>query len=61
MFGNPIPLSHPYGLIMMTLMPLYLGGATVQIPRFSPSESLKVIESERPLRFLAACPACMRC
>jgi len=43
-FGNVIPLSHVYGLIMMTLMPLSLGGAVVLLPRFSPSSTLKAIE-----------------
>lgn len=46
-FGNPIPLSHPYGLIMMTLMPLFMGGATVLIPRFSPAAALEAVQRHR--------------
>ena len=46
-FGNPIPVFHPYGLIMMTLMPLFLKGTSVQIPRFSPPATLKAITSRR--------------
>lgn len=55
-FGNPIPLSHPYGLIMMTLMPLFLGGATVLIPRFSPAAALQAIQDHR-ITFFGGVPS----
>jgi long-chain acyl-CoA synthetase len=55
-FGNPIPLSHPYGLIMMTLMPLFLGGATVLIPRFSPAAALEAIQRRR-ITFFGGVPS----
>jgi long-chain acyl-CoA synthetase len=55
-FGNPIPLSHPYGLIMMTLMPLFMGGATVLIPRFSPAAALEAIEQHR-ITFFGGVPS----
>lgn len=43
-FGNVIPLFHPYGLIMMTLMPIYLSGTVVLMKRFSPAVLLKCIQ-----------------
>ncbi len=55
-FGNVIPLFHPYGLIMMTLMPLYLGGSTVLLPQFSPSSTLKLIE-EFGITFFGGVPS----
>jgi long-chain acyl-CoA synthetase len=55
-FGNPIPLSHPYGLIMMTLMPLFMGGATVLIPRFSPAAALEAVQQHR-ITFFGGVPS----
>lgn len=55
-FGNPIPLSHPYGMIMMTLMPLFMGGATVLIPRFSPAAALEAIQQHR-ITFFGGVPS----
>jgi long-chain acyl-CoA synthetase len=55
-FGNPVPLFHPYGLIMMTLMPLYLSGTAVLIPRFAPGSCLKLIEQHR-ISFFGAVPS----
>ena len=46
-FGNVIPLFHPYGLIMMTLMPIYLCGTVVLIRKFSPAKVLKQIQESR--------------
>ena len=55
-FGNPVPIFHPYGLIMMTLMPLYLAGSVVLIPRFAPRTCLEAIDKHR-ISFFGAVPS----
>jgi len=55
-FGNVIPLFHPYGLIMMTLMPIYLSGTVVLMRRFSPGALLKRIQESR-ITFFGGVPS----
>lgn len=55
-FGNVIPLFHPYGLIMMTLMPLSLSGTVELMRRFSPATVLQRIE-ETQITFFGGVPS----
>lgn len=55
-FGNVIPLFHPYGLIMMTLMPLHLCGTVVLMRRFSPAVVLSCIQESR-ITFFGGVPS----
>lgn len=55
-FGNVIPLFHPYGLIMMTLMPLFLNGTVVLMPDFTPGGCLKCIQTEK-ITFFGGVPS----
>lgn len=50
-FGNSLPAFHVYGITVLTLLPIYLGGTVVFIPRFTPENCLKAIESEGITRF----------
>lgn len=50
-FGNSLPTFHVYGLTVLTLLPLSMGGTVVYMPRFSPESCLKTIEQERITRF----------
>lgn len=50
-FGNSLPTFHIYGITVLTLLPLSMGGTVVYMPRFSPESCLKTIEQERITRF----------
>lgn len=50
-FGNSLPTFHIYGITVLTLLPLSMGGTVVYMPRFSPESCLKTIEQEQITRF----------
>jgi long-chain acyl-CoA synthetase len=50
-FGNALPVFHIYGLTVLTLLPLSMGGTVVYMPKFSPQSCLQTIEQERITRF----------
>jgi long-chain acyl-CoA synthetase len=50
-FGNALPTFHIYGLTVLTLLPLLMGGTVVYMPKFSPQSCLQTIEQNRITRF----------
>jgi fatty-acyl-CoA synthase/long-chain acyl-CoA synthetase len=44
---NPLPMFHTAGCVIATLGPLWLGGTTVLIDRFTPAAALDVLRAER--------------
>jgi long-chain acyl-CoA synthetase len=50
-FGNALPTFHIYGLTVLTLLPLSMGGTVVYMPKFSPQSCLHTIEQEQITRF----------
>lgn len=50
-FGNALPVFHPYGITVLTLVPLSMGGTVVFMPRFSPESCLRTIQQEGITRF----------
>lgn len=50
-FGNALPSFHIYGLTVLTLLPLFLGGIVVYMPQFSPQSCLGAIEQHQITRF----------
>lgn len=50
-FGNALPTFHIYGLTVLTLLPLSMGGTVVYMPKFSPQSCLQTIEQKKITRF----------
>lgn len=50
-FGNALPVFHIYGITVLTLVPLLMGGTVVFMPRFSPESCLRTIEKYKITRF----------
>lgn len=50
-FGNALPVFHVYGITVLTLLPLSMGGTVVFMPPFSPESCLRTIQAEGVTRF----------
>jgi long-chain acyl-CoA synthetase len=50
-FGNGLPTFHIYGITVLTLLPLSMGGTVVYMPKFSPESCLHTIAQEQITRF----------
>src|SRR5262245_48442765 len=50
-FGNPLPVWHISGAMVLSLVPLSMGATVVFLPRATPEAILKTIERERITRF----------
>ncbi len=43
----PLPLFHSFGLLILTLPTLYVGGAVHLMPRFDPKEAWEIVDREQ--------------
>lgn len=51
-----LPPFHVFGLTIVTMLPVYLGGTVTYIPRFSPQEAYRAI-AEKDITILLAVPS----
>lgn len=50
-FGNPLPVWHISGAMVLSLVPISMGATVVFLPRATPEAILKTVERERITRF----------